>query len=181
MSIIIIEGQDGTGKTTLGKYLAELYNIPFHQSRGPRRSRAEFDKGLEQDAALSSGILDRLTLISDWVYKRSARKCPFHHPEEIVNYLKQHQAVLIVCDILNPQMNRTPKKHKTEEDMKAAAANAAKIKNNYTIITRYLCAHQIPLITYNRETDSLDDLLTRIERENAYLEFPQSLRRNTTC
>jgi len=179
MSLIILEGQDGCGKTTLGKQLAETYNLPMHPSRGPNRTRTEFNSNIVKDAALSSGILDRLTPISDWVYKRAARKTPFHHPEETVKFLTWYPAILVFCQSDNPTPSTKPKTHKTAEDLETAIRNAARIKSSYTILKNYLRANNIRIIEYDWRKNSFGDLLNEIERQNDNLEFPQSLRRDT--
>ena len=63
---------------------------------------------------------------------------------------------------------------------KKKTSNATRIKKNYELITKYLLKNNVPLITYNREKDSLDDLLRVIEYTNDNIEFPKSLRRNPT-
>jgi adenylate kinase family enzyme len=162
MTLIILEGQDGCGKTTLGERLSLDFNMPFHPSRGPAKNLDELLANHTKDIAITNGLLDRYTLISNWVYKRTSKQPSLHHPEEIVNALKFHPAVLIFCETDDPMPSKAPKKHKTEEDLRQCLANASRIKSRYQLMRDYLQSKHVDFIVYNWQNQPLDYLKRQI-------------------
>lgn len=66
--MIILEGPDNAGKTTLGEHLSQHLGLEFQHSGGPIRSREDFE---ERMAKLHSGpavVMDRFPAISEHVY-----------------------------------------------------------------------------------------------------------------
>lgn len=69
---IILEGPDGTGKTTLGKKLAEDFGIPYYYAGGPpdRTDEAIAAKCQENiDRTTFVCVQDRVSLISEMCYR----------------------------------------------------------------------------------------------------------------
>lgn len=68
---IILEGPDGTGKTTLGKRLGEEFGVPYFYAGGPPAG----DKGIRETCELqlkrtaSPCVLDRVSFISELCYR----------------------------------------------------------------------------------------------------------------
>lgn len=83
--MIIVEGPDGAGKSTLVKKIVDRYNIPVHprfvDSDGPKDHTAVYEAVVEDMKALHTipiCIYDRHPLISEYVYGPIVRR-ELHH------------------------------------------------------------------------------------------------------
>jgi len=73
--LIIIEGFDNTGKTTLAKELQRVLHFDYLHSPGPMdKGKQMMDWALREMAADRYAIYDRLSIISDPVYAPIVRK-----------------------------------------------------------------------------------------------------------
>lgn len=75
--MIVLEGPDGAGKSTLAKQLSAALNVPIHHSGGPPKSEMEI---IERQKAMIDNlrnkelmIYDRVPCISDPIYGKYIR------------------------------------------------------------------------------------------------------------
>jgi len=109
--MIIVEGMDNTGKTTLVKSISEEFNLEIVKSMGPERYRKMFDfvdqyltaaENLKEEGALRDYpfIHDRFPIFSDMIYSLLRTINPFEELEEgrwLYKRLIDIRPVLIHC------------------------------------------------------------------------------------
>lgn len=66
--IIILEGPDNTGKTTLGRLLCNSTGIPFKESEGREKYMGEMSERISRWLTYDNMILDRHPVISQEIY-----------------------------------------------------------------------------------------------------------------
>jgi hypothetical protein len=176
--MIIIEGADNSGKSTLACELSSRLNIPLHHSGGPPRNADEIL--LRQQDIVSSlenserKIFDRVPVISDMVYGIPLRGgSPFqsNHQtfrEQLRNALKFpviycRPPVEILLNIVGRDQSHKSA-YKTPEHM------AALLKKIPHVIERYdLLISNYPHITYDYtgrgSSVTLDQLVTLIRQQ----------------
>jgi cytidylate kinase len=159
--IIVIEGPDGAGKSTLAKNLGEHFKWPIVHGGGPLTNRHEF-----LDRARTKGwntpevprIFDRVSYISERVYAKE----PLVSSLELNIWLSKVKPVLIFCCLTSSaEMVRHifagPKAHKTIEHLEEVKKNHAEITRKY----RFIMAPLYP-INYDWEKCDFRNLLTQI-------------------
>lgn len=102
--MIVLEGCDGAGKSTLGEQLAKAYQLPLvHQKGGPNRTQEELfadmrERNERQKTELV--IYDRIPIISENVYGKILRgHSRMENPEGLVmfNQWIETKPLLIYC------------------------------------------------------------------------------------
>ena len=85
--MLVIEGVDGSGKTTLARRLASDLNLIYINSRIKPKSFQDLDKIVYNCVGLSLSlptIFDRWSPISEAVYGKVLRQANWHMPEEFI-------------------------------------------------------------------------------------------------
>jgi len=93
--MVILEGCDGSGKTTLANQIAKHYDTkPIHFG-GP----ADEKELKERLKSMKYGRLyDRCPVISEIVYGGTIRKSPKFSLEDLNEFLKRNQPLIIYCN-----------------------------------------------------------------------------------
>lgn len=146
--MIIIEGSDNSGKSTLAQELSLMLNMPLHHSGGPPRNADEIL--LRQQNVITSlencerKIFDRVPVITDMVYGIPLRGgSPFEldHPSYIQNLRDNLKFPIIYCRpptrVLLNIMGRDQshkQSYKTEEHLKALHKNLPQVINRYDML-----------------------------------------------
>lgn len=113
--MIVVEGPDGSGKTTLANKLCELYDLEYRRppkavlssSDGPSSSgrelidwwREELQKCRDKTYAVG-GVYDRITYISDPIYRLAIGGHPQGTPDDMregVHRLKNYARLIVFC------------------------------------------------------------------------------------
>ena len=66
--MIIVEGVDASGKSTLVKFLAQALRLPVQGSEGPPHYEGEMEKRIQRYSTLPPTIFDRHPIISQSIY-----------------------------------------------------------------------------------------------------------------
>lgn len=155
---IILEGPNGSGKSTLGDMLSKILSLEYiHAGPDPGPDLAAFRACYDQYQHLVKGcILDRCTPISKFVYDRydigSDEVIFLAHWMQMMD----EQAYLIYCtgEGFFEEKSYYPPGH-----METITEDRLEIREHYDGIMSVT-----PHITYNFETDSIDDLLEAMRK-----------------
>lgn len=106
--MIIVEGIDGSGKTTLAKRLAKDLGIKRYHFKGPPKSLREFKSWCTQTSVNlhKPTVHDRVPFISEPMYARIKSHDPFITLEETRFALATAPIVLIYCRPENAFLHR---------------------------------------------------------------------------
>jgi len=133
--IIVFEGADGAGKTTLAKRLAAKFGLQYYHSGGPK-SKQDLVNTLFSLEDMNLGrnyyLVDRHPGISELVYSAASGRQPICS----VSLLKQswddiYMLVHCVAPKDEYQISEEFKSHKPDHHMKMVQANHEKIKSLY--------------------------------------------------
>ncbi|MDE2098834.1 MAG: hypothetical protein KGL39_16395 [Patescibacteria group bacterium] len=131
LPMIIVEGMDNTGKTSLTQYLGHRYGLPVIHSEGPRGVIESF-KWVESAMNLHKNniIYDRFPLVSEEVYGVVLRNYSvFDNPpgEELRHRLVGAKPILIFCRPPLDVMGRFGER----EQMEGVIENSIQLSQRY--------------------------------------------------
>lgn len=141
--IIILEGPDNAGKSTLAKKISERLNIEVVHPGGPPKNVAEVIRNLgEQSYAFNQGnivsfIYDRVTCISDSIYRNNIgyKRLFESFQSDLIASIMAQQVMVVYCRSsltrLNDFSNHGIKEHETAEVVEFAKANVNRIIADY--------------------------------------------------
>jgi len=170
--IIILEGADNSGKSTLAKRLSEVTGLPVVHPGGPPANIAEaVVRCMEQDQLFNLSteldfIFDRVTCISDRIYRG---KPEYHNIFSLYQRaISRAKNVLVVY--CNPSEGRlrnfddhVMQAHEDEAVVKHAKDNIDRIIAEYSDVMHDLSNHRhIDIIEYNFEEDDKDTVFQYI-------------------
>jgi adenylate kinase family enzyme len=97
--MVIIEGPDGSGKTTLAQSLSESLGMRVLHAGGPPKDAVELLKRVRAQKGSRGDILDRCGLISEFVYGTVLRGKPFLTKAQVLTYLNRDFSgwIIIYC------------------------------------------------------------------------------------
>ncbi len=163
--MIILEGPDNSGKTTLANQISGVIGFPVVHAGGPCKTPAEkavrvFD--CFNNCSLEV-IQDRNFIISDQVYNLVLNKVRDYNIFPLEYKLRTvYKPFIIYCrpsdKILFDFTNHKVKDHETKEHVNNVILNQSKIVAYYDALMP-----AISYCTYNFEEDSLEDLIKTIK------------------
>ena len=98
--MFIVEGPDGSGKTTLANKIAKGFNAKIFHAGGPPESREDILERIEFQFKQFGSILDRASLITEHVYGPVLRGRSVLEPDEYKRLIQRYVDrgwVLIYC------------------------------------------------------------------------------------
>ena len=96
--MIIVEGIDASGKSTLVDYLAKHLHMPVQRSEGPPKAPGEMNERLARYSHLPQTIFDRHPVISQTIYS-AMRHSDIGFQEEWLTWLYDEiKPTIIYCD-----------------------------------------------------------------------------------
>lgn len=151
---IIIEGSDGTGKTTIAKELAELYNLSYVHLTNNDPKDVDFYYQLLRKKNI---VADR-HFISEWIYPGVFDREPeidFSSLEKLIGAVEKEKIVVVILTAnLNDIKLRIEPKDEYQE-----------VKNNLEWINRqfveFALVHGMSI--FNTSLYSIDELVSKID------------------
>ena len=130
MSLIILEGPDGAGKSTLIEKLAHDFEYPIYRSGGPKDPETMLNVLAEMEIlakAPQTYLCDRTPWISEIIYSLGLGRAPVLDIEVFKDYYKLPQRI-IYCNLDTPErmltnMSLAYKPHKPKDHTKAVIEN----------------------------------------------------------
>lgn len=177
--MIVIEGPDNAGKTTLANILAQDLSLEVIHSIKPDNPRAGEGR-LNWMASNPQAIYDRASCISEAVYGSICRDGSVYgdrHWEVLDNFLHHGPLVIFCCCSKERAM-----KFGDREDMEGVHENAELLYDMYQVVMGKVRAiggySDITFLMYNYEVDSYDNIrnfcewyLTRLELREANIKL----------
>lgn len=168
--VIVIEGPDGAGKSTLAQDLSDYFQWPIIHTGGPIRSRSEFLKKVVTYNLMSPEapvIYDRIPYISDQIYAPIAGHKSATSGSELNYMLERIRPVIVYCALTdNESMSRRisieHKEHKTYEHLNQIQANHNEIVQRYYQLFSNL--HYSHVLHFNWMKDDIRNLMQEINR-----------------
>ena len=112
--MIVLEGADSSGKSTLSKLLAEMTGWPLYMSDGRVKSQDDLDERTRRyDMQGSRAIYDRHAFISGRIYHSVFGDQPFRFPLLGSNYIRKN--LIIYCRSPHGQLLEQNGVHDTPE------------------------------------------------------------------
>lgn len=161
--IILIEGPDGAGKSTLAKALADHFKAPLHHSGRPLTGQMLRDN-MQHIIELSSHhdilIVDRAPWVSEFIYSKAMKRYQMLSNEELISY---HQVPQVVVYCTADEYNITVgKEHKPQEYMDRLYESHERIVNEYDLF--FKSSLSFPFLRYNYNSTPLKALIRKIEQ-----------------
>lgn len=161
--MIILEGPDNSGKSTLGKILSEKLHLEIvHPGGKPDNPDIELSMILNQMKLSETNIIhDRITCISNMVYNI------FRGAESDIDYSFMcdqfaNSSTIIYCrppmEVLLNLSNHVVKEHDSVDQINLVNNNCKQIIIAYDTIMQFI--HHIP---YDYTSDSIDELIHDIK------------------
>lgn len=135
--MVIVEGPDNSGKSTLVSMLEKELDIKATHSGGPANTEAEIIERMDriQTKVFDKVLFDRVPCISDQVYAHVLRGgSPFEKTKHLKRLI-MHEPLIIYCrpptHILIKLDDHVVKAHETVEHVEAVKANRHKLIKRY--------------------------------------------------
>lgn len=171
--MIILEGPDGAGKSTLGKTLSERLNIPLIHTGGHQDRVAMYD-AIEEilDNPNEAVIFDRISLISEQIYGPLLRdKNIFNNPfgQDMMMKLRNRQPAYIYVRPKDPQrifeVQLQTKPHKDQKHINKVAKLLYWVLDSYDKVFVELQEYGFQhCIQYDYTSDSIELLIEWCKR-----------------
>lgn len=162
--MIVIEGMDNSGKSTLGEALAEYIDFIVQESEGPPLSDEEINERVDRYAAMEARLFVRHPVVSNAIYgKFRPEGNPITPGRTMLFY--EAKPLLIYCDAgERGYEGHVVKPHDTERHQTLLN------ENQQALLTEYrLWAAQYAHFVY-RIGDDMDELIATINYRLAYRE-----------
>ena len=132
---VIVEGIDGSGKTTLAKHISRDLSIPFMDrdllGRGVPKSFEEVVERLKKYLATDGVVFDRHTAVSQPIYG-IIRNDPIL-PLELIRGFYSQNNIIIYARCLTAFSAHKPSPGDTEEHLKSVATNWQSLLTRYDV------------------------------------------------
>lgn len=93
---VILEGPDGSGKTTLAHILTQHVPLVYTPSRGPEQYPGEIIERVYRYLRMDNCLFDRHPIVSQSIYGRF-RQNATQIPQDLVNLLYRQKPLIIYC------------------------------------------------------------------------------------
>lgn len=175
LQTIILEGPDGTGKSTLLTTLAGVLGMEAHHTGAARHTLEDLEEALKFVEDRPGQLFDRCSHISNGIYARVQGRPDLVPEHEMSRRLREDVSPIIVfCRFrgegseaaMLENMTKSPKPHKSEVDTQVVVDAHPLIVAEYDRVMQNL-EGIVPIVTYDFRVDSLENLVsTLIEFSN---------------
>jgi len=166
MSLIIVEGPDGAGKSTLITRLVKDFGFPVYRSGGPKDAE-NMKRVVKEMATLALDpttvyLCDRTPWVSELVYSQALGRAPVMPIEFIAPCFNLSQRI-IYCNLndsvsMLSNMSREFKAHKPAEHTAAVVKNYQQVCNIYDELMDEIEAAGIDIFGYDWMNGNYEDL-----------------------
>jgi hypothetical protein len=162
--MIVVEGMDNSGKSTLGEALAAYLDLIVQESEGPPKSDEEINERIDRYQAMQGRLFVRHPVISNEIYGMFRPEGnPITPGRTMIFY--EASPLLIYCDAgARGYEGHVLKDHDTERHQKLLATNQEELLREYR-----LWAAQHAHFIY-RIGDDMDELIATVNYRLAYRE-----------
>lgn len=130
--MIVIEGPDNSGKSTLAKYIAERRGLTIQESEGPPKSDQEINDRVIRYARMTGVIFVRHPVISNGIYGKLRPEGDPIFPGLRDEFYGEERNLFIYCDPLKRAFEgHVVKDHDTQEHLQLLERNASVILMEY--------------------------------------------------
>lgn len=161
--LVIVEGPDGAGKSTLIQNLVALGGFVSAHTGGPPRDKQDLEDKLAKVAASLNAagpdtlVLDRHPAVSDPIYSKVTGSRSFATPGELGEQVRALNPVFVYCrgsaDSMMRNISKSPKAHKPPEHLLKVIQKHGEIVKLYDGFFA-----QTPHIRYDWQRDSVLEL-----------------------
>lgn len=131
--MLVIEGPDCSGKSTLADYLGKALAVPVQHSEGPARSFTDMANRLTHYNSLPpETIFDRHPCISDPIYSSAMQRPLTVTAEQVVEFYKR-KPLMIYCHPPLQAYKHITKEHDTPEHLRGVVENHRRIVATYRV------------------------------------------------
>lgn len=131
--LIVLEGPDASGKSTLANYLSIALDLPVQSSEGPPQYEGEMQERLARYEHLDDYIFDRHPCVSEEMYSFALRR-PIAVTHDQVHKFYERRPVFIYCEPpASATLNQTHvlKPHDTVEHIQGVRENYDRLLTAY--------------------------------------------------
>lgn len=161
--LVIVEGPDGAGKSTLIQNLVALGGFVYFHTGGPPRDKQDLEDQLTMISAVLDAagpdtlILDRHPAVSDPIYRKVTGSRSFVTPGELDEQVGALNPVFVYCrgsaDSMRANIRKSPKAHKPQEHLLKVIQKHGEIVKLYDDFFA-----RTPHIRYDWQRDSVLEL-----------------------
>jgi adenylate kinase family enzyme len=160
--MIILEGADGCGKSTLAEILSARFKLEIYHSGRPQTESELYDTIYEIKSQKENKIIDRVPWISDVVYN-NALKRQHRIPESIMYTFIEESDIVIWCNPSLAVLNiKEGKGHKPEHYMDQVKTNSDVLRSEYT---RFFESYQFDFFKYDyTNKNAIESCINYVEK-----------------
>lgn len=166
---IILEGPDGTGKSTLGKRLAEYYEVAYYYGGGPPKTQEDitFCCARNRQRILEPSVQDRVTFISENVYRpimdrEFAARLPRGFMHDHLRVGMSLDPIVVYCCAEGGGERATAESYEDDAFLKRLAQCLPRIQEKYRELMTELRQSGAKVVEYDFRRHSFKDLLILI-------------------
>lgn len=130
--MIVIEGMDNSGKSTLAAELADYMGLIVQESEGPPLSDEEINERVDKYAAMPNRLFVRHPVISNAIYGLFRPEGNPITPGRAMEFY-DNKPILIYCDAQRGYDGHKLKPHDTERHQKLLVENEADLLKQYRL------------------------------------------------
>lgn len=170
--MIVVEGADGAGKSSLVAKLGRDLNRETIHAGGPPKDEKEWAERCAKFYGMSNQpvILDRIPFISEQIYGPLYGRSSQYRFEELTRDLVFINPVIVYCRLATPEemfqrIDLGMKDHKPSAHMQLVLDNHYRIVNDYdNAMRRFKFVNSLDVIRYNWFTEPYAYLLKELDR-----------------
>lgn len=128
--IIVLEGPDNSGKSTLASFISSELGLPIRSSEGPEKYPGEIDERVRRYDLMDDIIFDRHPCVSQEIYRQFN---PSQSPVDrgLLGEFYRKGAIFVYCADRGLDGHVTKAEYDTEEHLRRIQANHNKIVVEY--------------------------------------------------
>lgn len=130
--IIVVEGPDNSGKSTLIEALSHMTGLPIVAGEGPPKSTEEINDRVKRYLALDNCIFDRHPCVSNAIYD-AHREIHMPVDPDLIKAFYDQNPLFIYCVGTDDLGTHVLKDHDTEEHQRLVEDNASMIVEAYNL------------------------------------------------